>query len=241
MLIFKTDSNAPTIRVDPFGQVSRSGGTIALNPTDATFQGKKIGSVQAWKNTSVSGFGSDEMWLELDKDAGCPTCKWTQFTTRHQFDSAGQEGSSWLPLQFVYWRQMGARYLDVLASDGGWWYRGSSDEGQVLEMHDQPTGYFNDQWVKYVGNFDSFLICQTSETDCNGNTTVKWKPAFQVTWTATQTKSDSITDNARVYEVSSGASITSLPSWANIPQWLWANDDDNGKPGGARFVANPTF
>ncbi|MDR3560083.1 MAG: RHS repeat-associated core domain-containing protein [Negativicutes bacterium] len=233
-------NNAPTISIDPLGKTTRSGGSIALNPTDVTFEGKKIGSVQAWKNTSA-GTDYDAMWMELDKDPGCPTCKWTQFTTRHQYDSTGKEGSSWLPMYMVYCRQMGLRYLDVLASDGNWWWGIHSSDANVEAMWDQPSGYFNDQWVKYVGNFDSFLICQTSETDCNGNTTVKWKPAFQVTWSATQTKSDSVVDNTRVYDVSHGGSITTLPAWANIPQWLWGNDYDNGKPGGARFVANPTF
>lgn len=199
---------------------------------------KKIGSVQAWKNATVEGIDWDAMWIELDKDPGCPTCRWAQFVTRNDYDSQGKPASFWYSIFLnQYIRHMGTRYLDTLAFTDHWWMsEANTGDNNTVAYYDQPSAYLNDQWVKDVDSFNTFLICQAQETDCNGNPTTGWKPAFQITWSATHTAKDS----QALYEVSSAGSIKDLPGWANGPLWIWANDDNNNQPGKALGIQNPT-
>jgi hypothetical protein len=156
------------------------------------------------------------------------------------YDGAGKKRNGWYVATFANLRYFDLRYLDVLGTDG-WMYKPVESTDTTESIYDAPQVKVDSQWVKSVAEFDSFLICQTSETDCNGNAVVKWKPAFQVSWTATA----EYPNETRVYQVSSGNSISTLPNYAAVPQWPYDNKDIGGetgyKPGPLEFLSNPTF
>lgn len=144
------------------------------------------------------------------------------------FSEEGAEQSGWFNVNMLKQGKYGERILDI-APDSGWMYQFATSSGDMEAIYDEPSGNTRD-YYKAVEEFESLLLCRPSA--CDDST--KWKPAFQVSWKLTETKKD----KTKLYEVTAGNSITSLPSWANTPLWLVGY-----KLFGSRtpiFTANPT-
>jgi hypothetical protein len=227
--------NHPTCAIDPVGLElgggTRDGGSQVWTK-DVNFQGEKIGSAQVWIHAVVRHTAytlSDAVWIQFDRDPERQlTCKWAQFVLNKVFDEGGTEQSQWFNVNMLKQGKYGERMLDI-APYSGWMYQFATSSGNTEAIYDQPSGNTTD-YYKAVGEFESLLLCRPSACDDS----VKWKPAFQVSWKLTETKKD----NSKLYEVTAGNSIASLPSWANTPLWLVGY-----RVLGARtpvFTANPT-
>jgi len=228
--------NRPIDLIDPDGQFTRAGGTEAWSPgMDVVFGGATIGTAQVWLNASVPDapeFLNQAIWLQFNKAAGAPTCKWTQFITREALDPEGSPIEGGYSLGLVFFRRYGQRYLDNFAD---WRYQGDLATSTTLleAVYDQPDarGGLNGNQPTAVVRGETILLCQNA---CSSSGQTQWGPAFQVSWTATQrwTSRDTIS-----YTGVTGRSISILPNWARSPLWLAGYRSDRKTP---VLIPNPT-
>ena len=236
--------NDPSNIVDPHGQSTRSGGTeVWSQPRDVQFNDEAIGTAQVWVHASVPDYAEPihAIWIQFNKGANAPTCKWVQFILRELYDPEGNPTEGWYNAFPLVWRRFGQRFVDTPGLADDWRYAGdlATSNPQFEAIWDQPDARkaLNQNRPMSTVFADDFLLCQTA---CADTGKMIWAPAFRVTWKMTQRW---LTGGNLEYDVTYGSSVSSLPAWARAPKWLagfksWDPEKSGSTP---LFVTNPTW